>query len=117
MPPRRTRTNGALSTYDREILRAITDRRLNPADPEAQAVLQRVNAPKTDEVWLSIGGPHETPPAVTPPPQSLHTGEVVERAHPDPVTGGFHTRRPDPDPVSEQEGPLQRNMHGRGERL
>ena len=110
MPPRRTRTNGALSTYDREILRAITDRRLNPADPEAQAVLQRVNAPKTDEVWLSIGGPHETPPAVTPPPQSLHTGEVVERAHPDPVTGGFHTRRPDPDPVSEQEGPLQRNV-------
>ena len=103
MPPRRTRTNGALSNYDREILRAITDRRLNPADPEAQAVLQRVNAPKTDEVWLSMGGPLETPPAVTPPPQSLHTGEVVERAQHDPVTGGFHTRRPDPDPVSEQE--------------
>ena len=44
MPPPRRRTNGALSTYDREMLQAIADRRLDPTDPDAQAVLQRVNA-------------------------------------------------------------------------
>jgi hypothetical protein len=44
MPPPRRRTRGALSTYDREMLQAIADRRLDPTDPDAQAVLQRVNA-------------------------------------------------------------------------
>jgi hypothetical protein len=63
MPPPRRRTRGALSTYDREMLQAIADRRLDPTDPDAQAVLQRVNAPPTDEVWLSIGGPDDTRPA------------------------------------------------------
>ena len=126
MPPPRRQTRGALSTYDREMLQAIADRRLDPADPDAQAVLQRVNAPPTDEVWLSMGGPDDTPAvdqdrinaelaelpsleelrlaqAADPPPQYLHTGEAVERAQPDPITGGFSTRSAEPDVDPEQE--------------
>jgi hypothetical protein len=60
----------------------------------AEETLEKIAALEARAAEMGWGiGPA---PAETPPPQSLHTGEVVERAHPDPVTGGFNTRRPDP---------------------
>ena len=57
MPPQPRQQRVQLTTYERELLQAVNDRRLDRDDPEVQAVLQRVNAPPTDEVWLSLGGP------------------------------------------------------------
>ena len=59
MPPPRRRQRVQLTTYDRDLLQAVNDRRLDRDDPEVQALLQRVN---TDEVWLSLGGRDDTRP-------------------------------------------------------
>ena len=42
MPPPRRRRRVQLSAYDRELLQAVNDRRLDRDDPEVQAVLQRL---------------------------------------------------------------------------
>ena len=69
-PPRnRQRPRFRLSNYDRELLQAVHDRRLDRDDPEVQAVLQRVEQAPAGEPWQTASVSMQ--PEAPPPPASL----------------------------------------------
>jgi hypothetical protein len=102
MAPPRRRRRVQLSAYDRELLQAVNDRRLDRDDPEVQAVLQRLNPePPARPAWQTPGVsvqpvPEPPPPSsfekggikgavasLLPHSYSLWTGEPMQRSEPD----------------------------------
>jgi len=76
MPPPRRRQRVQLTTYDRELLQAVNDGRLDPEDPEVQTLLQRLEQPPAGDPWQTDGVnvQPEAPPPQMPTFRSLGRG-------------------------------------------
>jgi len=78
-PPRnRQRPRFQLSNYDRELLQAVHDRRLDRDDPEVQAVLQRVEQAPAGEPWQTASVSMQ--PEAPPPPSQFESDLAMTRA-------------------------------------
>lgn len=78
-PPRnRQRPRFRLSNYDRELLQAVHDRRLDRDDPEVQAVLQRVEQAPAGEPWQTASVSMQ--PEAPPPPSQFESDLAMTRA-------------------------------------
>jgi hypothetical protein len=78
MPPPRRRRRVQLSAYDRELLQAMNDRRLDRDDPEVQAVLQRLEQVPGREPWQTADV--RVQPEAPPPPSSFEPDVALTRA-------------------------------------
>ena len=78
MPPPRRRPRLQLSAYDRELLQAVNDRRLDRDDPEVQAVLRRLEQAPGLEPWQTADV--RVQPEAPPPPSSFEADVALTRA-------------------------------------
>jgi len=78
MPPPRRRPRLQLSAYDRELLQAVNDRRLDRDDPEVQAVLRRLEQAPGLEPWQTADV--RVQPEAPPPPSSFESDVSLTRA-------------------------------------
>jgi hypothetical protein len=106
MPPPRRRRRVQLSAYDRELLQAVNDRRLDRDDPEVQAVLQRLEQAPGLEPWQTDDV--RVQPEAPPPPSSFEADVALTRAGQagrESIADQMPRRafRENPNPVSQPE--------------
>ena len=78
MPPPRRRQRVQLTTYERGLLQAVNDRRLDRDDPEVQAVLRRLEQAPGLEPWQTDDV--RVQPEAPPPPSSFESDVSLTRA-------------------------------------
>jgi hypothetical protein len=95
MPPPRRRQRVQLSAYDRELLQAVNDRRLDRDDPEVQVLLQRLGQAPARDPWPGVSVQPETAP-----PQMPTVGSLGRDAWD--VVKGIATHRAGSNPYSQE---------------